>query len=116
MDFVEPCSTVVDQVGLNMAASQNIKLVVIYGTISAFSASLMGAFAKMIGQTLPTPMLIFFRFATSLILLLPRLFNDPSFKFSLDASLNHYTIFRCYCNDNTVYPVGASSLTRPNRG
>ena len=67
MDFVELCSIVVDQVGLNMAASQNIKLGVIYGTISALSTASMGVFVKMIGQTLPTSMLIFWHVVITLI-------------------------------------------------
>jgi drug/metabolite transporter (DMT)-like permease len=74
-----------------MASSQNIKLGVIYGAISAFSTASMSVFVKMSGHDLPISMLIFFRFFISLILLLPWLFNGPTFKFSVDRPLMYLT-------------------------
>ncbi len=74
-----------------MASSQNIQLGVIYGAISAFSTASMRVFVKMSWHDLPISMLIFFRFFISLILLLPWLFNDPPFKFSVDRPLMYLT-------------------------
>ena len=61
--------------GMNsIAAASNarkecIKCGVLYGIISALSFAIMSVFVKLIGQDLPTSILIFFRFGTSLILI-----------------------------------------------
>ena len=47
---------------------------VIYAIVSALAFAVMSVFVKMIGTDLPTAMPIFFRFAISLVLLLPWVF------------------------------------------
>jgi drug/metabolite transporter (DMT)-like permease len=62
---------------------QNLKLGVLYGILSSFSFAIMSVFVKLIGKDLPVSMLLFFRFATSLILIIPWLFADPHFTFKI---------------------------------
>jgi drug/metabolite transporter (DMT)-like permease len=63
--------------------SQSIKWGVLYGVVSAFSFALMSVFVKLIGKDLPTSMLIFFRFGTSLVLISPWLLTDNQFIFKI---------------------------------
>jgi len=62
---------------------QNIKRGILYGTISAFFFALMSVLVKKIGSNLPTSMLLFFRFGTSLILILPWVIKSPNFSFKV---------------------------------
>lgn len=56
-----------------------IKCGVFYGIVSALSFAMMSVFVKLIGQDLPTSMLIFFRFGISLLLFLPWIMTDTHF-------------------------------------
>lgn len=68
-----------------------IKCGVIYGIIAALSFAIMSVFVKLIGRDLPTSITIFFRFATSLILLIPWLIADPNFSFKIQQPARYVT-------------------------
>lgn len=68
---------------------QSIKLGVLYGIISSFSFAMMSVFVKLIGKDLPTSMLIFFRFGTSLILIAPTILTDASFSLKIHQPIRY---------------------------
>jgi len=68
---------------------QNIGRGIVYAIISAFSFAVMSVFVKMIGSSLPTAMPIFFRFAISLILLLPWVIRSSSFRFKVSQPIGY---------------------------
>ena len=70
---------------------QSISLGALYAIISAFSFAMMSVFVKKIGTDLPTIMPIFFRFAISLILLLPWVIRSPSFQFKVHQPVRYAT-------------------------
>jgi drug/metabolite transporter (DMT)-like permease len=62
---------------------QHMGLGALFAIISAFSFAVMSVFVKKIGTDLPTSIPIFFRFATSFILLLPWVIRSTSFQFKV---------------------------------
>jgi drug/metabolite transporter (DMT)-like permease len=66
---------------------QNIKKGLIFGVMSAFCFALLGIFVKEIGDQIPTSQLVFFRFAISLVILLPWLLTDKEFSFKIHQPL-----------------------------
>ena len=58
---------------------QSIPLGILYAILSAFFFAAMSVFVKKASPELPTSMLLFFRFGTSFILLLPWILTDSSF-------------------------------------
>lgn len=64
---------------------------VLYAIISAFSFAMMSVFVKKIGTDLPTSILIFFRFATSFVLLLPWIICNPAFQFKIHQPWRYVT-------------------------
>lgn len=74
---------------MNISRQQSIKLGILYAIISSLSFSLMSVLVKEIGNSLPTSILIFFRFGISLILLLPWLIKNPCFTFKIDKPLQY---------------------------
>lgn len=74
---------------MTIERSQNIKLGVLYGIISAFSFATMSVLAKLTEKDLPVSMLIFFRFGTSLILIVPWILADRHFSFKINQPLRY---------------------------
>src|SRR5262245_60955975 len=68
---------------------QHIGRGISYAVISAFSFAIMSVFVKTIGTDLPTSMLIFFRFAVSLILLLPWVVSSQTFRFKVTQPVSY---------------------------
>ena len=68
---------------------QHIGRGIFYAIISALSFAIMSVFVKMIGVSLPTTMPIFFRFAISLILLLPWVIRNSSFHFKVSQPIRY---------------------------
>lgn len=68
---------------------QSIKLGVLYGIISSFSFAMMSVFVKLIGTNLPTSMLLFFRFGTSLLLIAPWILTDANFTFKIQQPIQY---------------------------
>jgi len=68
---------------------QSVKLGVLFGIISSFSFALMSVFVKLIGKDLPTSMLLFFRFSTSLILIAPWILTDTNFTFKVHQPIRY---------------------------
>lgn len=66
-----------------------IKCGVFYGIISALSFAVMSVFVKIIGQELPTSMLIFFRFGISLIAIIPWILLDSKFSFKVNQPVRY---------------------------
>lgn len=64
---------------------------VLYAIISAFSFAMMSVFVKKIGADLPTAIPIFFRFATSFVLLLPWVVRNPAFQFKIHQPWRYVT-------------------------
>jgi drug/metabolite transporter (DMT)-like permease len=62
---------------------------ILYAIISALSFAIMSVFVKMIGTHLPTAIPIFFRFAVSLILLLPWVIHSSKFRFKVTQPLRY---------------------------
>jgi drug/metabolite transporter (DMT)-like permease len=56
--------------------SQNIQLAVIFALVAAVTFAIASVFVKLIGNSLPTTMVVFFRFVISLIILLPWFLSD----------------------------------------
>ncbi len=54
-----------------------------FAIIGAVSIAVMGVFVKFIGPDLPTLTILFFRFAISLVILLPFIYKDKSFSFRI---------------------------------
>lgn len=57
--------------------TQNIKLAIILAVVAAFMYALAGVFVKLIGNAIPTTMVVFFRFSLSLLILIPWFIKDP---------------------------------------
>jgi drug/metabolite transporter (DMT)-like permease len=57
-----------------------LKLGIFYAVLSAFFSALMGVFVKLIGNAVPLSVLVFSGFATSLILVVPWLIRDRTFR------------------------------------
>src|SRR5579872_3054697 len=76
---------------MNISRQQSIKFGIFYAIISSLCFSLMSVLVKQIGDSLPTSILIFFRFGVSLILLLPWLIKNPHFTFKINKPL-HYVV------------------------
>lgn len=68
---------------------QNLKLGIFYGIISSISFAMMSVLVKKIGHQVPTSMLIFFRFITSLICLLPWLLTNPQFSLKIQHPIRY---------------------------
>ncbi len=66
-----------------MNPANNIKLGILYAIGSAFSFAVMSLLVKLIGNHLPITVILFARFGLSLILILPWLLRDKTFKVSL---------------------------------
>lgn len=58
---------------------QNIQRGCMFALMAALSYAVMSVLVKIVGQSLPTSLVLFFRFASSLILLLPWLITDSTF-------------------------------------
>ncbi|KTD26017.1 MULTISPECIES: DMT family transporter [Legionella] len=72
-----------------MERIQSLKLGLLYGVISAFSFATMSVFVKKIGGLLPTSQLIFFRFAISLMILLPWIITDKTFRLKVEHPMQY---------------------------
>lgn len=70
-----------------MSTHHNIKLGITFSVISSLSFALMSVLVKMIGHSLPSSMILFFRFLISLVLLLPWLLLDTSFSLKVTKPL-----------------------------
>lgn len=81
---------------------QNVKHGVIHGIISSFSFALMSVFVKLIGNDLSTSILLFFRFAVSLVLIIPWIIFDESFSFKIQQPISYMirilaALFSLFC-------------------
>lgn len=75
---------------MSIVRTQNVKLGVLYGIIAGFSFAMMSVFVKLIGTDLPTSVLIFFRFATSLILIIPWVLLSNRFTFKISEPFYYF--------------------------
>ena len=73
----------------SISREQSIKRGVLYGIISSFSFAIMSVFVKLIGQDLPTSIIIFFRFAASLTLIAPWVLSDSNFVFKIHQPIRY---------------------------
>jgi len=73
----------------HLKRTQCIACGVFYGIISALSFALMSVLVKKVGDRLPSIELIFFRFATSFILLLPWILFNRTFSLKITQSFRY---------------------------
>lgn len=68
---------------------QSIQHGVFYGIISSLSFAMMSVFVKQLGEQLPTAQLIFFRFVTSLMILIPWVVFSKDFTFKVHQPVRY---------------------------
>jgi len=76
---------------------QNLRLGIIFGLSSAFIFALMSQLVKILGPDVPVSMLLFFRFLISLIVLIPFLIRDKTFKFNIIPPYPKMYLIRILC-------------------
>ena len=80
-----------------MHPEQNLRQGIIFGLSSAFIFALMSQLVKILGPDVPISMLLFFRFFISLVVLIPFLIRDKSFKFNLIPPYPKMYLIRILC-------------------
>lgn len=80
-----------------MQLEQNLRLGIIFGLSSAFIFALMSQLVKILGPDVPVSMLLFFRFLISLIVLIPFLIRDKTFKFNIIPPYPKMYLIRILC-------------------